>query len=45
MSRITGMLMPQWACAALVNLYNALGSGWVDRTEEFAPRPEIADRK
>jgi multidrug efflux system outer membrane protein len=30
---------------ALVNLYKALGGGWVDRAEEFAPRPEIADRK
>ena len=29
---------------ALINLYKALGGGWVDRAEEFAPRPEIADR-
>jgi multidrug efflux system outer membrane protein len=30
---------------AVVNLYKALGGGWVDSAEEFAPRPEIADRK
>lgn len=27
---------------ALINLYKALGGGWVDAAEEFAPRPEIA---
>jgi multidrug efflux system outer membrane protein len=30
---------------ALINLYKALGGGWVDAAEERAPRPEIADRK
>jgi multidrug efflux system outer membrane protein len=30
---------------ALINLYKALGGGWVDKAEELAPRPEIADRK
>jgi multidrug efflux system outer membrane protein len=30
---------------ALINLYKALGGGWVDMAEELAPRPEIADRK
>jgi len=30
---------------ALINLYKALGGGWVDIAEDLAPRPEIADRK
>ena len=30
---------------ALINLYKALGGGWVDIAEGLAPRPEIADRK
>ena len=29
---------------ALINLYKALGGGWVDLAEERAPRPEVADR-
>lgn len=30
---------------ALINLYKALGGGWVDIAKDLAPRPEIADRK
>jgi multidrug efflux system outer membrane protein len=29
---------------ALINLYKALGGGWVDIAERLAPRPEVADR-
>jgi len=31
--------------AALINLYKALGGGWVDIAAERAPRPEVADGK
>ena len=31
--------------AALINLFKALGGGWVEMAERLAPRPEVPDMK